>query len=78
MRRCGWCGKVDEEARGHGIAVWAFGHSQRVFLANGQLSSIGLRQMFDIAAQGSHRARALREHSDPCHAIVNRKPQATR
>jgi DNA-binding FadR family transcriptional regulator len=41
----------------------------------GQLFSIGLRQMFAIAAQGSHRPRALAEHGDLCRAIVDRKPE---
>lgn len=44
----------------------------------GQLFSIGLRQMFDIAAKGSHRARALQEHGELCRAIINREPEMAR
>lgn len=44
----------------------------------GQLFSIGLRQMFEIAALGSHRPRALLEHGDLCRAIVARSPDQAR
>jgi len=44
----------------------------------GQLFSIGLRQMFEIAALGSHRPRAVREHGDLCRAIVARSPDQAR
>jgi DNA-binding FadR family transcriptional regulator len=44
----------------------------------GQLFSIGLRQMFAIAAQGSHRPRALVEHGDLCRAIVAGDPERAR
>lgn len=44
----------------------------------GQLFSFGLRQMFDIAAQGSHRPRAIIEHGDLLNAIVARKPDLAR
>lgn len=44
----------------------------------GQLFSFGLRQMFDIAAQGSHRPRAIVEHGDLLNAIVARKPDLAR
>ncbi|MCO5066574.1 MAG: FadR family transcriptional regulator [Rhizobiaceae bacterium] len=44
----------------------------------GQLFSFGLRQMFAIAAQGSHRPRALVEHRDVLDAILARKPDLAR
>jgi DNA-binding FadR family transcriptional regulator len=44
----------------------------------GQLFSIGLRQMFEIAAQGSHRARAIQEHGDLCRAITAGQPEKAR
>lgn len=44
----------------------------------GQLFSIGLRQMFDIAARGSHRPRAIIEHRELCLAIVEGKPEVAR
>jgi DNA-binding FadR family transcriptional regulator len=44
----------------------------------GQLFSVGLRQMFDIAARGSHRSRAIEEHGDLCRAIVARQPDTAR
>ncbi len=44
----------------------------------GQLFSIGLRQMFDIAAHGSHRARAIKEHGDLRQAIVAHQPDRAR
>lgn len=44
----------------------------------GQLFSFGLRQMFDIAAQGQHRPRAIVEHGDLLRAIVERKPDLAR
>ena len=44
----------------------------------GQLFSFGLRQMFEIAAQGSHRPRAIVEHGDLLQAILARKPDLAR
>jgi DNA-binding FadR family transcriptional regulator len=44
----------------------------------GQLFSIGLKQMFEIAARGSHRPRAVKEHGDLCRAIVERQPERAR
>lgn len=44
----------------------------------GQLFSFGLRQMFDIAAQGSHRPRAIVEHRDVLNAILDGKPDLAR
>lgn len=44
----------------------------------GQLFSFGLRQMFAIAAQGSHRPRAVVEHRDLLQAILARKPDLAR
>lgn len=77
------------EAAGDDQAAWVEADLQfhrTIYLAThneffwpiGQLFSIGLRQMFDIAAKGSHRARALREHGDLCRAIINREPEIAR
>lgn len=44
----------------------------------GQLFSFGLKQMFAIAAQGSHRPRAIVEHGDLLRAILDRKPDMAR
>lgn len=44
----------------------------------GQLFSFGLRQMFAILAQGSHRPRAIAEHGDLLRAILERKPDMAR
>lgn len=44
----------------------------------GQLFAFGLRQMFAIAAQGSHRPRAIVEHRDVLEAILARDPEAAR
>jgi DNA-binding FadR family transcriptional regulator len=44
----------------------------------GQLFSFGLKQMFAIAALGSHRARAIVEHGDLLRAILERKPDLAR
>jgi DNA-binding FadR family transcriptional regulator len=40
----------------------------------GQLFSFALREMFEIAARGSHRPRAIVEHGDLMTAIVEGKP----
>ncbi len=44
----------------------------------GEMLAVSLRQMFSIAAQGSHRARAIAEHGDLCSAIVEGKPDLAR
>jgi DNA-binding FadR family transcriptional regulator len=44
----------------------------------GQLFSFGLRQMFEIAALGSHRPRAIVEHRDVLEAILAGKPDLAR
>lgn len=44
----------------------------------GQLFGFGLRQMFSLLAQGSHRPRAVIEHGDLLRAIVERKPDLAR
>ena len=44
----------------------------------GQLFSVALRQMFRIAALGSHRPRAVTEHGDLLRAILERKPEMAR
>ena len=42
----------------------------------GQMFVLGLRQMFSLLAQGSHRPRAVIEHGDLLRAIVERKPDS--
>ncbi len=44
----------------------------------GQLFGFGLRQMFAILAEGSHRPRAVIEHGDLLRAILERKPDMAR
>lgn len=44
----------------------------------GQLFSFALREMFRIAALGSHRPRAIAEHGDLLRAIIERKPELAR
>ncbi|PLW75430.1 FadR/GntR family transcriptional regulator [Cohaesibacter celericrescens] len=44
----------------------------------GQMLAVSLRQMFSIAALGSHRARAIAEHKSLCDAIVDGKPDLAR
>jgi DNA-binding FadR family transcriptional regulator len=44
----------------------------------GQLFSVALKEMFRIAAMGSHRPRAIVEHGDLLRAIMERKPDLAR
>ncbi|HVY19745.1 MAG TPA: FadR/GntR family transcriptional regulator [Bauldia sp.] len=44
----------------------------------GQLFSVALKEMFRIAAMGSHRPRAIAEHGDLLRAIVEGKPDLAR
>lgn len=44
----------------------------------GQMLWITLKPMFDIAAQGAHRDRAIAEHRELCNAIVDQKPDEAR
>ncbi|WP_198590291.1 FadR/GntR family transcriptional regulator [Paracoccus zhejiangensis] len=44
----------------------------------GEMLAVSLKQMFSIAAQGSHRARAIAEHGDLCNAIIEGKPDLAR
>jgi DNA-binding FadR family transcriptional regulator len=44
----------------------------------GQLFSLALKDMFRIAALGSHRPRAIVEHGDLLRAILERKPEMAR
>lgn len=44
----------------------------------GQMFGFALEQMFDIAARGSHRPRAIIEHGDLLNGIVARKPDLAR
>ncbi len=49
-----------------------------LFWPIGQLFSLALKEMFRIAALGSHRPRAIVEHSDLLRAILERKPEQAR
>ena len=53
-------------------------HPQRVFLAAGTALHFALREMFRIAALGSHRPRAIVEHNDVLRAILDGKPDLAR
>lgn len=44
----------------------------------GQLFNLALKEMFTIAARGSHRPRAIAEHRDLMQAIVNGQPELAR
>jgi DNA-binding FadR family transcriptional regulator len=44
----------------------------------GQLFTVALKEMFRIAALGSHRPRAIVEHGDLLRAILERKPDLAR
>lgn len=52
----------------HNEFFWPIGH----------MFSVGLRQMFALLAQGSHRPRAVVEHGDLLRAILERKPEMAR
>ncbi|WP_162197798.1 FadR/GntR family transcriptional regulator [Pseudorhizobium banfieldiae] len=67
---------VEADLRFH-RAIYLATHNE-FFWPIGQLFSIGLRQMFSIAAQGSHRARAIQEHGELCEAIIARDPSLAR
>lgn len=51
-----------------------FATHNEFFWPIGQLFSFGLRHMFEIAAKGDHRPRAIIEHGDLLRAIIERKP----
>jgi DNA-binding FadR family transcriptional regulator len=54
-------------------AIYFATHNE-FFWPIGQLFSFGLRHMFEIAAKGDHRPRAIIEHGDLLRAIIERKP----
>ena len=67
---------VEADLRFH-RSIYLATHNE-FFWPIGQLFGFGLRQMFAIAAQGSHRARAIVEHGDVLEAILARKPDLAR
>jgi DNA-binding FadR family transcriptional regulator len=58
-------------------AIYLATHNE-FFWPIGQLFEIGLREMFAIAAQGSHRPRALVEHRALLEAILSGDPSSAR
>ena len=58
-------------------AIYLATHNE-FFWPLGQLFSIALKEMFRIAALGSHRPRAIVEHNDLLKAIVEGKPDLAR
>jgi DNA-binding FadR family transcriptional regulator len=58
-------------------AIYIATHNE-FFWPIGQLFGLALRQMFQIAATGKHRPRAIREHRDLLNGIVEGKPEAAR
>ncbi|RUT34736.1 FadR family transcriptional regulator [Arsenicitalea aurantiaca] len=58
-------------------AIYLATHNE-FFWPIGQLFSLGLRQMFVIAAQGSHRQRAIAEHGALADAILAHRPEDAR
>jgi DNA-binding FadR family transcriptional regulator len=67
---------VEADLRFH-RSIYLATHNE-FFWPIGQLFGFGLKQMFDIAAQGDHRARAVVEHGDLLRAILERKPDLAR
>ncbi len=67
---------VEADLRFH-KSIYLATHNE-FFWPIGQLFSFGLRQMFAILAQGSHRPRAIIEHGDLLRAILDRKPDLAR
>lgn len=58
-------------------AIYLATHNE-FFWPIGQLFEIGLKEMFTIAARGSHRARAIREHRALRDAILEARPEDAR
>ena len=58
-------------------AIYLATHNE-FFWPIGQLFSVALKEMFRIAALGSHRPRAIVEHGDVLRAILERKPEMAR
>lgn len=58
-------------------AIYLATHNE-YFWPIGQLFGFGLRPMFALLAQGSHRPRAIAEHGDILRAILERKPDMAR
>lgn len=67
---------VEADLRFH-RSIYVATHNE-FFWPIGQLFGFGLRQMFEIAARGSHRQRAVTEHEDILRAILERKPDLAR
>jgi DNA-binding FadR family transcriptional regulator len=59
------------------MSIYLSTHNE-FFWPIGQLYTFGLKQMFFILAQGSHRPRAIAEHGDLLRAILERKPEMAR
>jgi DNA-binding FadR family transcriptional regulator len=59
------------------MAIYLATHNE-FFWPLGQLFSVALKEMFHIAALGAHRPRAIAEHRDVLHAILERKPELAR
>lgn len=64
---------VDADLTFHKAIYLATGNE--FFWPLGELLEFGLAPMFSIAAKGSHRPRAIEEHRELCHAILDRDPQ---
>jgi DNA-binding FadR family transcriptional regulator len=58
-------------------AIYLATHNE-FFWPIGQLFNIALKEMFTIAALGSHRPRAVAEHRDLMNAIIEGNPQRAR
>lgn len=58
-------------------AIYLATHNE-FFWPIGQLFNIALKEMFTIAALGSHRPRAVAEHRDLMNAIIEGNPQLAR
>ena len=58
-------------------AIYLATHNE-FFWPLAQLFGVSLKQMFHIAATGSHRPRAIVEHNDVLRAIVEHKPELAR
>jgi DNA-binding FadR family transcriptional regulator len=67
---------VEADLRFH-KAIYTATHNE-FFWPIGQLFSIALKEMFRIAALGSHRPRAIVEHQDLLRAILDGKPDLAR
>jgi DNA-binding FadR family transcriptional regulator len=58
-------------------AIYLATHNE-FFWPIGQLFSVALKEMFRLAALGSHRPRAIVEHGDVLRAVLEREPEMAR